>query len=115
MKTYSGQCHCGRVKFEADTDLQRVVRCNCSICRRRASPMVYVHEDQLRVLEGQDCLTLYQFHTRQAQHFFCKVCGIYTFHRTRRFADKYVVNIGCLAGVDVYAYQPELVDGASFD
>lgn len=25
----------------------------------------------------------YQFHTKTARHFFCKVCGIYPFHRKR--------------------------------
>jgi len=115
MTTYQGSCHCGKVKFEVDTEFDRVVRCNCSICRRRASPMVYIDESQLKVLEGEESLTLYQFHTQRAKHYFCKVCGIYPFHRTRRFPDKYVVNIGCLEGVDPYAFTPELVDGASFD
>jgi len=115
MKTYQGRCHCGAVHFEVDTDLARVVRCNCSICRRRGATMTLVDEKQLRIIEGQDSLTLYQFHTRNAKHYFCKVCGIYPFHRTRRFPDKYGVNLGCLEGVDIYALDTELVDGAAFD
>ena len=115
MQTYQGQCHCGKVKFEVKTDLKRVVRCNCSLCRRRAALMTYADENDLRIVEGEDALTLYQFHTMQAKHYFCKVCGIYTFHRTRRFPDKYGVNIGCLEGVDPYSFEPELIDGASFD
>ena len=115
MTTYRGKCHCGRVQFEIDSDFERVVRCNCSMCRRRGATMLYVPEAQLRVLEGKDSLTLYQFHTRKAEHYFCRVCGIYTFHRTRRFADKFAVNVGCLEGVDVYGLAPELIDGAAFD
>jgi len=115
MPTYQGQCHCGAVRFEVDTELTKVVRCNCSLCRRRSATMTYVEEKDLRILEGEDKLTAYQFHTHRAKHFFCKICGIYPFHRPRRFPEKYGVNVGCLEGVDVYALVPELVEGANFD
>lgn len=115
MSIYRGQCHCGKVKFEVDTDLDRVVRCNCSLCRRRSALMTYAHENDLRIIDGEDALGLYQFHTMQAKHYFCRTCGIYPFHRTRRFPDKYGVNIGCLEGVDPYNFEPELIDGVSFD
>ena len=37
-KTYSGGCHCGRVRYKAEVDLSRVMSCNCSICRKRKPP-----------------------------------------------------------------------------
>jgi hypothetical protein len=58
--------------------------------------MVKVHESAFRLLQGEDSLTLYQFHTRTAQHYFCRVCGIYPFHRKRVTPDHYGVNVGCL-------------------
>ncbi|MCB1606240.1 MAG: PhzF family phenazine biosynthesis isomerase [Xanthomonadales bacterium] len=45
--------------------------------------MVKVHESQFRLLRGSELLTEYQFHTRTAKHYFCKICGIYPFHRKR--------------------------------
>src|SRR5215469_2894099 len=30
--TYKGGCHCGRIAFEVDGELDKVVQCNCSIC-----------------------------------------------------------------------------------
>jgi len=92
-----------------------VRRCNCSICRRKGAMMTYVPETSFHITGGKDALTEYQFHTKTARHYFCRHCGIYPFHRTRRFPDKFAVNVGCLEGVDVFALNPEFTDGAAFE
>ena len=53
----------------------------------------------MTILRGEDNLTLYQWGTRTAQHYFCKTCGIYTHHR-RRSRDEIAVNLAALDGVD---------------
>ena len=62
--------------------------------------MVKVHEDNFRLVQGQEFLTEYQFHTHTAVHYFCSKCGIYTFHRKRTAPDHYGVNVYCLEGFD---------------
>lgn len=62
--------------------------------------MVKVHESHFRLLAGQESLALYQFHTLTAQHFFCRTCGIYPFHRKRMAPDSYGINVFCLDGFD---------------
>ncbi len=62
--------------------------------------MVKVHESSFRLLQGEDALTEYQFHTHTARHFFCNVCGIYPFHRKRVTPDFVGVNVYCLEGFD---------------
>ena len=52
------------------------------------------------VLLGADCLTLYTFGTHTAQHWFCKICGIYTHHRHRSNPNEYGVNVAILEGVN---------------
>lgn len=115
-KTYQGSCHCGAVAFEVTTELAPVMRCNCSMCRRKGALMHRVEPEQFSITKGQDALTEYSFHTGAAKHYFCKHCGIYPFHRPRSAPDKWVVNIGCLDGVDSLSFTEfTLIDGQSFD
>ncbi|MBN3563329.1 GFA family protein [Aliamphritea spongicola] len=115
-QVYSGQCHCGAVKFEVNTDLQPVVRCNCSLCRRKGALMHRTEQENFTLLKGAENLGCYQFHTHKAEHYFCKTCGIYTHHRPRMNPALVGVNVGCLDGVDsALLPDAELIDGASFD
>ncbi|SAL04907.1 glutathione-dependent formaldehyde-activating protein [Caballeronia arationis] len=109
-----GACHCGRVRFEVRTALAPASRCNCSLCRRKGAPMTPPFAAaELKILSGEDALTLYQFNTRVAKHYFCKHCGIYPFHQTRKDPQLWRANIGCLEGVDPYTLDAGLSDGAS--
>jgi hypothetical protein len=123
MRTYLGSCHCGRVRFEVDADLDHVRVCDCSICRRRGALIHRVAEDQLRILTPLDELTLYQWHTRTAEDWFCRTCGILPFRRPRhRTAGEeaasmppfsgWSVNVRCLEGVDLEAIPVRRVHGS---
>ena len=84
-----------------------------SLCRRRGAVMHYVPEENFTLIGGEDYLSLYQFHTHTAKHYFCRQFGIYPFHRPRTRPGHYGVNVGCPEGVDVFALEPELLsDGA---
>lgn len=113
VKHYRGSCHCGRVTFELDADLKSAVRCNCTLCKRKGTPMVLANEGTFKVTGGEDSLTLYQYNTKVAKHYFCKACGIYTFHNPRSNPALTRVNAGCLEGVDPLVLETGLVDGAS--
>ncbi|MEX3957567.1 hypothetical protein B0G57_101138 [Trinickia symbiotica] len=109
-----GSCHCGAVQFEVRTALQPATRCNCSLCRRRGALMSPPFEaDHLTIVRGNDALTLYQFNMHVAKHYFCRHCGVYTFHQTRMNPKLWRVNVGCLEGVDPYALEATVADGAS--
>ena len=112
-KRYRGSCHCGAVTFQIDTDFAELTRCDCSMCRRRSATMVAVHESRFALLTGADSLTEYRFHTMTARHFFCKVCGIYPFHRKRVAPDHYGINVACLEGVDTLGRAVRQATGAS--
>ena len=96
--TYQGSCHCGAVRFAIVSDFPELTTCDCSICRRKNALMVKVHERDFTLLAGSDSLTEYRFHTHIARHYFCRICGIYPFHRKRVTPDYLGVNVHCLEG-----------------
>lgn len=110
-QSYQGSCHCGQVTFTATLDLSTAVRCNCSICRRKGTPMIATESFQLS--SGEDSLSCYQFNTKIAKHYFCNNCGIYTHHNPRSNPAMTRVNAGCLDGVDPLTLECGLVDGAA--
>ncbi|MEL7291632.1 MAG: GFA family protein [Pseudomonadota bacterium] len=97
-------CHCGSVKLELSlpNGIEKPRRCDCSICRRKGAIVASVKLGGIRILEGEHLLTLYQFNTKTAKHYFCSVCGIYTHHQRRSYPDEYGYNVGCLAGVNPF-------------
>ncbi|PYE82289.1 GFA family protein [Pseudoroseicyclus aestuarii] len=95
-------CHCGAVELRlrlAD-GLNTARRCDCSFCRRRGAATVTVRRGDLEVVKGAEALTLYQWGTMTAEHWFCARCGIYTHHRRRSNPEEYGVNLGALEGVN---------------
>lgn len=96
----TGSCHCGAVRFAITSDFPELTTCDCSLCKRRNALMVKVHESAFELLAGAEQLATYQWHTHTAVHHFCKVCGIYPFHRKRVTPDHFGVNVHCLDGFD---------------
>jgi hypothetical protein len=97
---FKGSCHCGGVKFCIDAEITELTTCDCSLCAIRNAVMTKVPENALTVLEGESLLTLYQWNTRRAKHYFCSRCGIYVFHRKRSMPDHFGINVFCLEGFD---------------
>jgi hypothetical protein len=111
-----GTCHCGAVVLEVrlSDGLRTARRCDCSFCRRRGAVAVSAPLGGVRVVAGQDRLTLYQWGTRTAEHWFCRVCGIYTHHRRRSNPNEYGVNAAILDGVNPRDLDPvRWVDGVN--
>lgn len=126
MKTYTGSCHCGKIRFEVDADIDHVRQCHCSICSKRGALIHRVDETQLRLLSSLDDLASYQWHTRTAKDYFCPTCGILPFRRPRTLTQKetsqgivefrgWAINVRCLEGVDLSAIPIKQVYGRRLD
>ena len=109
-------CHCGAVELEVHLPdgIVDPRRCNCSICQRKGAIVGSVSLSGLRIVKGEDILSLYQFDTQEAEHYFCSVCGIYTHHKRRSNPNQYGINLECLENVDSYLIEGvKIYDGAN--
>jgi len=114
-RTYRGSCHCGKVRFEVDADLDHARVCDCSLCRKRGMLSHRVEESRFRLLTPLDDLVLYQWHTRTAKDYFCPLCGILSFRRPRTAPHLWAINVRCLEGVDLAALRREPVFGSRLE
>ncbi|XP_022095696.1 centromere protein V-like isoform X2 [Acanthaster planci] len=92
-----GGCHCGKVRFEVQAPTKLTVfNCNCSICVMKGIRPFTVPSSNFKLLQGEDNLTCYTYNTKQAQHFFCKTCGVESFYTPRLLPNDKGVLINCL-------------------
>jgi len=113
---HEAACHCGAVRFRValSDGFNTIRRCTCSYCRMRGAVAVSARLADLEFLQGEDNLTLYQFNTRTAQHYFCKTCGIYTHHQRRSDPTLFGINVACLAGVSPFDFaEVPVMDGVT--
>jgi hypothetical protein len=107
LKRYTGGCHCGKVRFEAELDLaQGTTKCNCSICTKARLWGARAAPEQFRLLSGESDLTDYQFNTESCHHLFCKHCGVRAFEWAdipQAGGKYYSVQVMCLDDLDVDA------------
>jgi hypothetical protein len=101
---HGASCHCGSVELELDlpNGIENPRRCDCSICRRKGAVVASVPLSGITIKKGKEFLKLYQFNTKEAKHYFCSNCGIYTHHQRRSNPEQYGYNVGCLEGVNPF-------------
>ena len=110
LKTYSGSCHCGAVRFSCEIDLGEGIRkCNCSFCRKTRMLKAYALKGRFRIEAGAEDLRSYQaspsaWAEGDVQHYFCGRCGVRGFSWAYLevapfFGEFHAVNVACLDDV----------------
>ena len=80
----------------------------------RGAMAVSANLDGITFTQGQDTLTLYQFNTYEAKHYFCSKCGIYTHHQRRSNPYEFGINAACIEGVSPFDFEKVAVmDGVN--
>lgn len=115
MATHQGSCHCGKVAFEVEGEIDSALSCNCSMCQRKGSLLWFVPRAQLRLTSGEDALATYTFNKHVIRHNFCPHCGIHPFGEGTdpKGNAMAAVNIRCIEGIDLAAVPVHHYDGRS--
>ncbi len=109
-----GGCHCGAVRFRIRLHSNHALACNCSICAKKGMINLIVEAEDFELVCGDDSLSTYRFNTGQAQHRFCRHCGIHPFSRPRSHPGAFDVNARCLdEGID--SLKIEVFDGQNWE
>ena len=98
-------CHCEKIELEVnipEAGFPKLMRCNCSLCKRKGAVMSPLPKENVKLVKGQDSLKLYQYHTKVAEHYFCSNCGIYTHHKMRSNPNMIGVNVACIEGINPF-------------
>jgi hypothetical protein len=106
LRTYSGSCNCGAVRFEADLDIAAGTgKCNCTLCVKMRLWSVRAGPETFRLIAGEADLTDYRGGNKVAHHLFCRHCGARAFEWVdvpNMSGHKYFnVNVACLDGLDI--------------
>ena len=112
---HAGSCHCGRIAFEVEGNIESALSCNCSICQRKGSLLWFVPRDAFTLTTPESNATEYEFNKHRISHRFCPVCGIHTHGEgvDPKGNPMAAINLRCLEGVELEKLQITPFDGRS--
>ena len=97
----TGRCECGRIRYEADGDIEDFSHCHCSQCRRlhgaAFATFAAVSRDEFRYVSGESVLKVYassEFNDRV----FCAECGSNILVDARQDPDLLYICMGTVDG-----------------
>jgi len=110
---YQGQCHCGTVRFTTTEKPQKLVDCNCSICRRVAALWAHVTIDSVTIdAPSGACIPYVQGDKTLAVNS-CRQCGCTThWENLRKDGEVMAVNFRMCEPETIAEFQIRKFDGA---
>ena len=113
---HEGSCHCGRIAFTLEGEVGDVIDCNCSMCRRKGALLAAFPREALTLKTPEADMGTYKFNRHLIDHHFCLTCGISPFSEGKGSdgAATTMVNVRCLADVELAGLDVVPVDGASY-
>jgi hypothetical protein len=112
---YAGSCHCGKIAYEVEAEIQDAVQCNCSNCSRRGYLLWFLPREALQLKTPEADMSYYTFNKHRIKHYFCPECGCAPFGMGEGPGGKAMaaINLRCLPDVDLASLKVKHVDGKS--
>jgi hypothetical protein len=112
---YLGGCQCGKVRFEVQAEIDKVISCNCSRCAKLGSLLSAAAAEDFKLTSGGGDLTTFKFNKHVINHSFCSTCGIQSFASGKGPGgkDMVMINVRCLDGIDPDQFEVMKYDGRS--
>jgi hypothetical protein len=112
---HQGSCHCGKIAYEVEVALDKVISCNCSHCSKKGYLLAFAPRGALRLKTPEDAMATYTFNTHRIRHRFCPTCGCAPFGEgtSPSGEETAAINVRCLEGVELDKLTIVQVDGRS--
>ncbi|KAF2182944.1 hypothetical protein K469DRAFT_668928 [Zopfia rhizophila CBS 207.26] len=127
IKTYTGSCHCGFLRYSIDIDLAepKATKCNCSICLKLNILSLKIEPPSTLTLispptKDDPLLGNYTHGSKSIHFYFCKTCGVSAFYEgkyvTLDGTEVYTLNVNAVTldpdqGIDLRQFKVQYWDG----
>lgn len=96
---YLGKCLCGAVEIEVIGEIDSIIHCHCSLCRKNSGTAYatngFVNAAEFAVIKGADNLSHYSFKPGKTRHF-CTSCGSPVYSSNDQDPSRYRLRLGIL-------------------
>jgi len=112
---YTGSCHCGRIRYQVEGEVDSGLACNCSMCQRKGSLLWFVPRTQFELLTEESDVSTYVFNKHLIRHRFCAHCGIHPYAEAAGpdGTEMAAVNLRTLEDFDLESVPVKHYDGRS--
>ncbi|MFK5986749.1 MAG: GFA family protein [Pseudomonadota bacterium] len=97
---YQGSCLCGKVQFNIDGQINNIIYCHCSLCRKAQGSAFatngIVKTENFNFISGEENLSAYES-TAGQNKYFCKTCGSPIISRTKAKPEEVRIRLGTLS------------------
>ncbi len=113
---YRGSCHCGKIAFEVEGEIDGALSCNCSMCQRKGSLLWFMPRTALNLLTPENAMSTYTFNKHVIKHHFCPDCGIHPFGEGTDPNGNVMaaINIRCIENIDLTTIPVQHYDGRAY-